>query len=406
MSLNDKQGVPNLVSHPYEIGDTVGGVFIMKKCLYCGKEFESKGKQKFCSRECTQKNWHKKNYKPIEKKIYKNKCLFCGKEYETSKPSKHCSDSCRQKYKIRLKKKYCLNCNKEIDVGKRKFCDDECMNKYYIKYPKYTKECIYCGKEFKTNTNKQKLCGADCQHEYEQERRLKVSQKQFKKKFESNHPNFLYIDGYTNYESIIRIQCKLCGEVLERAGQYGSPSRSDSQIQCDGCIKIRQTKVSLLNILVKIQKNLIREENKVIRENELEQQRVEREDALSNHICEECGKKFESTRMGNKYCSIKCKKRVKNRMKEISKYKLKDNGLVDYDITLKKLFKRDKGICHICGSKCDYGDCITEGSTFIVGANYPSVDHVFPKSKGGTHTWDNVKLAHIKCNSIKNNKVI
>lgn len=27
-----------------------------------------------------------------------------------------------------------------------------------------------------------------------------------------------------------------------------------------------------------------------------------------------------------------------------------------------------------------------------------TVDHVIPISKGGTHTWDNVKPAHYKCN--------
>ena len=41
--------------------------------------------------------------------------------------------------------------------------------------------------------------------------------------------------------------------------------------------------------------------------------------------------------------------------------------------------------------------------TFISGNNYPSIDHVIPVSKGGTHTWDNVKLAHRHCNTMKSN---
>lgn len=38
--------------------------------------------------------------------------------------------------------------------------------------------------------------------------------------------------------------------------------------------------------------------------------------------------------------------------------------------------------------------------------HYPNVEHVIPISKGGTHTWDNVKLAHRKCNWEKGDKII
>ena len=31
---------------------------------------------------------------------------------------------------------------------------------------------------------------------------------------------------------------------------------------------------------------------------------------------------------------------------------------------------------------------------------------MFPKSKGGTHTWDNVRLAHRHCNAVKGDKLI
>lgn len=54
--------------------------------------------------------------------------------------------------------------------------------------------------------------------------------------------------------------------------------------------------------------------------------------------------------------------------------------------------------------------CICCGSEFVavnvVGKTYPSIDHVFPLSKGGLHSWDNVKLAHHYCNTIKSDKVV
>lgn len=36
---------------------------------------------------------------------------------------------------------------------------------------------------------------------------------------------------------------------------------------------------------------------------------------------------------------------------------------------------------------------------------YPSIDHIIPVSHGGTHTWDNVELAHRYCNGVKSDKV-
>ena len=51
---------------------------------------------------------------------------------------------------------------------------------------------------------------------------------------------------------------------------------------------------------------------------------------------------------------------------------------------------------------CYYDD----NNTFIAGNKYPSVDHMIPIAKGGTHTWDNVQLAHRYCNSIKSDKFI
>lgn len=79
-------------------------------------------------------------------------------------------------------------------------------------------------------------------------------------------------------------------------------------------------------------------------------------------------------------------------------------SLGDRDITLEKLYNRDGGICALCGKPCDYEDYVFQGATFVAGNDYPSIDHVKPLSKGGSHTWDNVQLVHKICNSIKSNK--
>ena len=79
--------------------------------------------------------------------------------------------------------------------------------------------------------------------------------------------------------------------------------------------------------------------------------------------------------------------------------------MVDNDITLHDLFVRDGGKCHICGGDCDWNDRSTKNNRFVAGKYYPTIDHVVPLSKGGTHSWNNVKLAHFSCNSAKGDKL-
>ena len=44
-------------------------------------------------------------------------------------------------------------------------------------------------------------------------------------------------------------------------------------------------------------------------------------------------------------------KKRENRKKD---KRIPKNQIVDSDISIQRLFKRDKGICWICGGKCDF----------------------------------------------------
>ena len=83
----------------------------------------------------------------------------------------------------------------------------------------------------------------------------------------------------------------------------------------------------------------------------------------------------------------------------MKKRKFLKDKVIDKDITLKKLFNRDKGICWICGQMCDYGDYERKNGYFVAGNRYPSIDHVIPRCEGGEHSWANIKLAHRICNT-------
>jgi len=102
-------------------------------------------------------------------------------------------------------------------------------------------------------------------------------------------------------------------------------------------------------------------------------------------------------------CKRKTRREIERRKETKRRMRCKD---FDDEISLEKLYERDKGVCYLCGRLCDLNDCQRIDGVFIVGLTYPSVEHVIPLSKGGTHEWNNVKLACFICNSKKGDRCI
>lgn len=116
--------------------------------------------------------------------------------------------------------------------------------------------------------------------------------------------------------------------------------------------------------------------------------------------CKECSKHFSSTNKRKLYCSTDCNNKFFNRKKEtLRRERIKRNGKVDWGISIERLMKRDRGICYLCDESVNIN--LDSNRDY-----YPSIEHVKPIAKGGTHTWDNVKLAHRKCNYEKSDKII
>ena len=59
---------------------------------------------------------------------------------------------------------------------------------------------------------------------------------------------------------------------------------------------------------------------------------------------------------------------------------------------LKDIGDRDGWECHLCGLPVD-------PATRYPAPGAPSLDHLIPKSHGGRRTADNLRLAHVACNS-------
>ena len=124
--------------------------------------------------------------------------------------------------------------------------------------------------------------------------------------------------------------------------------------------------------------------------------------------CACCGKEID-TRNGRKFCSRTCGKAYRGigrKYKLPKTERLMEAVAVDKTVKLHTLILRDNNVCQICGKPCDLYDYeVTASGAMLCGDRYPTIDHIFPCSKGGSHTWDNVQLACLKCNRDKRDNV-
>ena len=248
-----------------------------------------------------------------------------------------------------------------------------------------TYNCIWCGKLHTSSDNHKgkKYCSVECDRAAKKEEDKKRFIKSFNEKYDGC---FEYVSGYEHSDGKIQCRCLQCGDILTRGARAGR----------QGCSYIKCAKCAVIELAKRLTDKKLQQE--VIREQKAKEQEAQREARLWS-ACKECGKKFKGNRAGLKYCSDKCRRKQNNRRREINRrHKLRDNGEIHWDITLDKLVKRDKRICYICGEKVDM-EADTNADT------YGSIDHVIPVNNGGTHTWDNVKLAHRLCNTLKSDTI-
>lgn len=200
---------------------------------------------------------------------------------------------------------------------------------------------------------------------------------------------FEYAGNYTGSDGHVDLRCKKCGHIITARW---SALRFHGRNSCPNCERIEREKREAEEQKRQEQQRLDNERKKRGQEAIRMLKRAKR-----LHRCPVCG-----TITDNKvYCSIKCNQKANNATKEVRRRKRIDNALIDKNISLKRLYKRDGGVCQICGEKCDWSDHQYKGRYFIAGKAYPSIDHIIPLSKGGEHSWDNIQLAHFSCNSKK-----
>ena len=120
--------------------------------------------------------------------------------------------------------------------------------------------------------------------------------------------------------------------------------------------------------------------------------------------CPGCGTEFVTHNPDKMFCTKLCCSRNRTTRKT-DKRRMRSSKAYKKDIPLRKLYQRDGGTCYLCGRATSFDDYTVNVDGYVVlGESYPTRDHVVPLAAGGEHTWENVKLACFKCNSLKGAK--
>ena len=330
-----------------------------KICVICGAEFEPKpnmkDRQKYCSKDCQRlsANARMRAKRAELSSVGKSTiCKICGREY-IKEYSMHvyCSDACKT-IGLKQNQKRGNEKAKAIHAGRDR-------SRIKRGSQEYSRDCIVCGKSFTTWLPQKKTCSDECKAVHKKER-----DRSRKRMPEKEHERW-----------IIR--------------RYGSEENYKKWLAEQDVLRQR----------LKQKREQEREQERKARKeaygNQLEARRIAREARKeANHrigTCVVCGNSFDTYNPAQKTCSKECGKRLKHAHKH---KRIPKKQLVDKDITLEALYKRDSGVCYLCGKLCDWND--KDGN--VVGSNYPSIDHMIPISRGGLHAWTNVKLAHFECN--------
>lgn len=106
---------------------------------------------------------------------------------------------------------------------------------------------------------------------------------------------------------------------------------------------------------------------------------------ITSGPCGWCGEPFTSTAYGARYCSGRCSRRASE---------ARQGRFVVPDSIRRAIYERDNWTCQICHEP-------VEPDANPLSDWFPSLDHIVPRSQGGSDDDDNLRTAHRWCNAVR-----
>jgi hypothetical protein len=338
-------------------------------CEYCGKPITQSPnvrgqKKRYCNKQC-------RDAKRVEKDIRQKTCDWCGKQFIAGKHRAFCSTTCigfatRAPDSLKNQIRTCIICDKEYTPHTRdqQCCGTECAKvkeaetKTVDEYPWFV--CLHCGTLFehdKSNTAGM-YCSRVCQGSYVEPVRT--------------------VSMYDIPEAKrLRPRCVICGEIVNAKSKYCS----DECRRVHGRNQYYENRDDIL---------------KYVRRRHRESQGLE----LRQVECGICGKEFKTWNLRHKYCSKECADKASyeqcsdSRRDQRRRRRARLRGAIVEKFNSKEIFMRDGWRCQICKRK------IRKNAKYPH-PHSPTLDHIIPLARGGTHERKNVQLACFICNSKK-----
>lgn len=285
-------------------------------------------------------------------------CKQCGVAFDGDKRCKFCSAECRVRayYAGKRVEKACERCGVSFTAAAKqtRFCSNAChLARRTDAVPIRT--CVVCGKSFKRNAHGKdamSCCSRECGFvESGRIRRQRASERSIGK----------YKPG--RYLKVYFYPCSRCGKPFSSRSSTGSKF----------CSLVCRDFAALVSKSI-----------------------VDRE-------CKECGGKYTTLMRGSRpasvYCSNRCARAEEKRQRRIREKDRTDTAVHGH-ITFREVYFRSGGCCYLCGQ---FAPRRLRGSAHWA---EPTIDHVIPLNRGGVHSYENTKIAHRLCNSIKSDLAV
>lgn len=363
----------------------------------------------------------------IAKQNYKNnlsekdKKLKLKEYYERYKKTEKRRDYIILNLKCKESNLYCVQCNNNRVYGKKN-CDYCKLHNKWINQNNFTSTCLYCKSTFCIETkllNKgivdkiNIFCSLQCtkdsiKHNYETRyNNFKNNEEKLNRKRELDRLYSLK-RRIENPDALKQAQekYKLSLKFEERKNYYKYKSNEGkySNLYCIECNDVRLYGDKICD-KCKVSKRYIAAYDYI---------------SICRHCNAEFGIETKLKNLGNvhqlnNYCCIECNKQSKKitikRHQKINRHKYKRNrddkqwariyGNKYEPISRTIVYRKHNYICTSCGVKCLHPNKDNYNQS-----NAATLDHIIPKSKGGSHTYDNVTLLCRSCNTIKSDKIV